>query len=267
MKIGFYNRIARNNLRKNAKLYLPNILAGMGLVAVFYIFLTLSMDNRMGDVRGGAYLKDIMPLGLVVLGILSVILLLYANSFLMKQRNSEFGLYNVLGLEKRHIGRILFWEMAYCAAFAIIIGILLGFILYKLCALFICKLLAIDSVLGFYYFSWKNIIPSAIFFAAIYLFAWIFNRIKIARLKPAELILSSQAGEREPKVKWLLLLIGIISLFGGYYISVTTEQPLRAIEMFFLAVLLVILGTYCLFITGITAFLKMLKHNSKFWQQ
>jgi putative ABC transport system permease protein len=206
-----------------------------------------------------------MPLGLAVLGILSVILLLYANSFLMKQRNSEFGLYNVLGLEKRHIGRILFWEMAYCAAFAIIIGILLGFILYKLCALIICKLLAVDSVLGFYYFSWKTVIPTVIFFAVIYFFAWIFNRIKIARLKPAELILSSQAGEREPKVKWILLLIGIASLCGGYYISITTTQPLSALEMFFVAVLLVILGTYCLFITGITALLKMLKHNSKFY--
>jgi putative ABC transport system permease protein len=265
MKIGFYSRIAWNNIRKNGRLYLPNIAAGTGFAAVFYIFLTLAMDNRMGSVRGGRYLSSIMPLGVVVLGILSVILLLYTNSFLMKQRNREFGLYNVLGLEKRHIGRILFWEMAICAAFVLAGGMALGFLLYKLCVLVICRLLAVDSVLGFYYFSWRTVIPTTLFFAAIYLFAFLWDRVGIARMKPTELLKSAQAGEREPKVKWLLLVIGFLSLGGGYYISVTTKEPLKAMELFFVAVLLVILGTYCLFITGITALLKLMKSNSRFY--
>jgi putative ABC transport system permease protein len=265
MKIGFYSRIACSNICKNSSLYLPNILAGIGLEAVFYIFMTLALDNRLGSVRGGTYLADVMPLGVVVLGILSVILLLYTNSFLMKQRNREFGLYNVLGMEKRHIGRILFWEMAICALFVLAGGVALGFILYKLCALIICRLLDVESVLGFYYFSWETVAPSILFFTAIYVVAFLLNRLRIARMKPTELLQSTQVGEREPKVKWLLLFIGILSLGGGYYISVTTEQPLRAIEMFFVAVLLVILGTYCLFITGITALLKMMKHSSHFY--
>jgi putative ABC transport system permease protein len=237
-------------------------MAGTGLVAVFYILLTLTMDDRLGSVQGGSYLKDIMPLGVFVMGALSVILLLYTNSFLMKQRNREFGLYNVLGLEKRHIGRILFWEMAICTIFVLTGGILYGLILYKLCALVICRLLAVDSVLGFYYFSWKTIIPTVLVFSAIYLLAFLQNRVRIARMKPTELLKSMNTGEREPKIKWLMLLVGIMALGGGYYISLTTEQPLAAIEMFFVAVLLVILGTYCLFITGITALLKLLKGNT-----
>jgi putative ABC transport system permease protein len=206
-----------------------------------------------------------MPLGVGVMAVLSVILLLYTNSFLMKQRNREFGLYNVLGMEKRHIGRILFAEMAICAAFVLAGGMALGFLLYKLCALVICKILAVDSVLGFYYFSWRNLVPVVLFFAGIYLLAYLANRIKIARMKPAELLQSAKAGEREPKIKWIMLLVGILSLVGGYYISVTTKEPLKAIELFFVAVFLVILGTYCLFITGITALLKLMKRTSGFY--
>jgi putative ABC transport system permease protein len=265
MKIGFYSRIAWNNIKKNGNLYLPNILAGMGFTAVFYIILTLSMDNRLGSVRGGRYLSSVMPLGVGVMAVLSVILLLYTNSFLMKQRNREFGLYNVLGMEKRHIGRILFAEMAICAAFVLAGGVALGFLLYKLCALVICKILAVDSVLGFYYFSWRNVVPVVLFFAGIYLLAYLTNRVRIAWMKPTELLQSAKAGEREPKVKWILLLVGILSLGGGYYISVTTKEPLKAIELFFVAVLLVILGTYCLFITGITALLKLMKRTSGFY--
>jgi putative ABC transport system permease protein len=265
MRIGFYSRIAWNNIKKNGSLYLPNILAGIGLEAVFYIILTLSMDNRLGSVRGGRYLSSVMPLGVGVMAVLSVILLLYTNSFLMKQRNREFGLYNVLGMEKRHIGRILFAEMAICAAFVLVGGVTLGFILYKLCALVICKILAVDSVLGFYYFSWRNLVPAMLFFAGIYLLAYLANRVKIARMKPTELLQSTRAGEREPKIKWILLLVGILSLAGGYYISVTTKEPLKAIELFFVAVLLVILGTYCLFITGITALLKLMKRTPRFY--
>ena len=110
MKIGLYSRLAWNNIKKNAKLYIPNILSGIGLTVVFYIILTLSKDERLSEVRGGSYLPTIMSLGVIVIALLSFILVLYTNSFLMKQRNQEFGLYNVLGMEKRHIGKILFWH-------------------------------------------------------------------------------------------------------------------------------------------------------------
>ena len=267
MKIGLYSRLAWNNIKKNAKLYIPNILSGIGLTAVFYIILTLSKDERLSEVRGGSYLPTIMSLGVIVIALLSFILVLYTNSFLMKQRNQEFGLYNVLGMEKRHIEKILFWEMAICAICVLVGGLLTGMLLYKLCVLLICRMLAVNSILGFYHVSPQTLIPSACFFLALYLLTYLFNRIRVARMKPVELLQSTHTGEKEPKVKWLLLLVGIASLSAGYYISLTIEEPLQALELFFVAVILVILGTYCLFLTGSTAFLKLLKRNKKFYYQ
>ncbi|MCI7098027.1 MAG: FtsX-like permease family protein, partial [Lachnospiraceae bacterium] len=267
MKIGFYSRLAWNNIKKNARLYIPNILTGMGLTAVFYIIFTLSVDNRLREVRGGRYLPTVLPLGVVIVALLSFILVLYTNSFLMKQRNREFGLYNVLGMEKHHIGKILFWETAICALFVLAGGLACGIILYKLCALLICRILAVDSVLGFYHITPQTLIPSALFFLALYLLTYVFNRIRIARMNPVELLQSTHTGEKEPKVKWPFLLIGIASLSTGYYVSITTQEPLKAIELFFAAVILVIVGTYCLFITGSTALLKLLKRSRKFYYQ
>lgn len=265
MSYGFYIKIALTNIRKNARLYLPQILTGAGLTAMFYILVTLSLDERLRQVRGGRYLPTIMPLGTVVVAILSAILVLYTNSFLMKQRKREFGLYNVLGLEKRHVGRILFWESALSSLCAIFGGVFLGILLYKLCALLICRILQVDSVLGFYHVSLTSIVPTILFFLLVYLAAFILNRIQIARLNPVELLQSTHTGEKEPRIKWVLLLIGLLSLGTGYFLAVTTESPLLAVNLFFLAALLVILGTYCLFVTGSVALLKFLKSRKTFY--
>ena len=259
MSCGFYIKMALTNIRKNARLYLPQMLTGAGLTAMFYILVTLSMDERLREVRGGRYLPTIMPLGTVVVAILSAILILYTNSFLMKQRKREFGLYTVLGLEKRHVGRILFWESALSSLCAIFGGVFLGILLYKLCALLICRILQVDSVLGFYHVSLTSIVPTILFFLLVYLAAFILNRIQIARLNPVELLQSTHTGEKEPRIKWVLLIVGLLSLGAGYFLAVTTESPLQAINLFFLAALLVILGTYCLFVTGSIALLKFLK--------
>lgn len=267
MKLGLYIRLAWSNIRKNARLYVPNILSGMGLLGVFYIILTLSMDERLSGVRGGGYIGAFMALGVGVIAPLSLILILYTNSFLMKRRSREFGLYNVLGMEKGHIGKILFWETAICAGFVLTGGLLAGILLYKLCALLICRVLAVDSVLGFYHVSLKTLVPSGMTFLGLYLLTYLMNRIRIARMNPVELLQSVHTGEREPKVKWLLLLVGMVSLTGGYCISLNVSDPMAALELFFPAVILVIIGTYCLFLTGSTAFLKMLKGNKQFYYQ
>lgn len=265
MRHGFYLKMSLTNLRKNARLYLPQMFTGAGLTAVFYILLTLAMDERLKNVRGGSYLPTIMPMGTFVVAILSVILIFYTNSFLMKQRKREFGFYNVLGLEKRHVGRILFWESTLSTLASVISGLLLGVLLYKLCALLICRILQVDSVLGFYHVSATSIVPSALFFILVYLAAFLFNRIQITRLNPLELLQSTHTGEKEPRIKWLLLIIGVLSLGAGYYLAVTTDNPLNALNLFFFAALLVILGTYCLFVTGSIALLKFLKGRKSFY--
>lgn len=265
MKSGLCLKIAVGNIKKNYRFFIPRILAETGLLACFYIIFTLAMDGRLAEVKGGEYIPTFMWMGSVVIALLSVILMLYINSFLMKQRKREFGLYNVLGMEKRHIGSVLFYESFFSSAISIILGLAAGVLFYKLSSLLICKLLAADIVIGFYFITPKTLIPAALAFALIDILTYLINRISISRMKPVELLVSNRLGEKEPKVKWLLLIVGILALGGGYYIALTTESPLEALYLFFAAVILVIIGTYCLFITGSIFVLKLLKKKEHYY--
>lgn len=265
MKIGFYATIAKNNIKKNYRFFIPHILTGAGLMACFYILLTLALDERLTKVRGGNYLPTFMGMGTAVMAILSVILILYTNSFLMKQRKREFGLYNILGMEKRHVAKVIFYEILISSIASIVLGLIGGVLFYKLCTLLICKLLNVDIIIGFYFIKAKTLIPSTIFFLILDLFTYFYNRISISLMKPVELLKSKNTGEKEPKVKWFILVIGLITLGLGYYIALTTESPLEAIYLFFVAVILVIIGTYCLFVAGSIFVLKLLKKNEKYY--
>jgi len=265
MKHGFYSRIAAENIRKNRRLYLPRILSEAGLLGCFYILLTLAMDQRLSEALGGAYLSMFMTLGAIIIGLLSFILILYVNSFLMKRRRSEYGLYNVLGMEKRHVIHVLFFESLFTSLLSVLLGLCFGMLFYKLSSLLICRLLRGDIVAGFYYLSAPTLLISAVIFFALDLFAFFVNAVSIRRMKPVELLAGAHTGEREPRVKWFLLILGLCSLGAGYFIALTVQSPLQAILLFFAAVLLVILGTYCLFVTGTTFVLKCLKRNRKYY--
>ena len=267
MRSGFFIKTAWNNIRKNYRFFVPQILTGMGLLGCFYIVLTLAMDGRLQEVKGGDYIPTFMIVGTAVIGLLSAILVLYTNSFLMRQRKREYGLYNVLGMEKKHIGRILFYEALISNTCSILLGLILGILFYKLSSLLICRLLHSDVVLGFYFISPKTLIPSALFFAFLYAFAFIVNRISLSRMNPVELMKSRNVGEKEPKVKWVLLILGVITLGTGYYISCAVKSPLGALILFFAAVFLVIIGTYFLFVSGSIFVLKCLKKNKKYYYQ
>ena len=265
MKRGFYRKIAWNNIKKNYRFFVPRILAEMGLLGCFYIAVTLALDERLREIKGGDYIPTFMAMGVAVLVILSSILMFYTNSFLMKQRKREFGVYNVLGMEKRHIGKVLLHEGLISDSVAIAGGIGVGILFYKLCSLLICKLLETDVIVGFYFITLKTILPSALFFVVVDLITYFFNRVSIARMKPVELLSSKSAGEKEPKVKWLLLVIGVLTLGSGYVIALTTKNPLQALGLFFVAVILVIIGTYFLFVSGSIFVLKALKKNGKYY--
>ncbi len=254
-------KLALSNIRKHRRLFVPYMLAGAGLVAVFFIVSTLTGDTRLADVKGGEYIRSFMGIGVMMTALLAIVLIFYINSFLMKQRKREFGIYNILGMEKKHVNRIVFCESVISALISIAGGLIFGMLMYKLCVLFICKMLGVETVLGFYYISLKNFKPVSLLFGAIYLAAMLFNMLQITRLKPIELLKSSKVGEKEPKIKWLLLLVGLGTMGAGYYISITTKNPLSAIMLFFVAVFLVIIGTYCLFTAGSIALLKLLKQT------
>lgn len=265
MKRGFFLKLARSNIGKNRRFFLPRILSEAGLLCVFYIVFTLRADERILQLRGGQYIEVFMSIGVAVMMLLSVILLFYINSFLMKQRKREFGVYNILGLEKRHICRVLFHETALSSLAAVALGLAMGTLFYKLCSLLICQLLNAEIVLGFYFINARSLALSGAFFLVLDVVAYGVNCVTIARLKPVEMLSSANAGEREPKVKWPLLVLGVLALGGGYYISLTTQNPLKALVLFFVAVILVIIGTYFLFVAGSIFVLKALKKNKRFY--
>lgn len=264
MRKGLFPSLAWQNIRKNSKFYLPYILTVIGTVAGFYIVNAIASDEGVLRLRGAAYVKLMMFLGIIIIGIFSVIFLLYTNSFLMKRRKKELALYNMLGMEKRHIAGILCYESLYVALIGIAGGLLCGILLHKLVTLALFKLLRFDVPFGFT-ISTVAIKASVILFTSIIVITLLFNLVGIRRAKPIELLKSSSAGEREPKSKWILALIGVLSLGAGYYIALTTKSAIRALTIYFLAVFLVIIGTYCLFTAISIVVLKQLRRNKKLY--
>lgn len=260
-----YFRMAVQNLKNNARFFLPRIATEAGLLTCFYIMLTLTMDKRLQHVKGGNYLSAFMGMGTAILALLSVVLMLYINRFLMRQRKREFGVYNVLGMEKRHVGRVLFFENLISSLLSVVAGLFTGMLFYKLCSLLICRLLQTDIVAGFYYVTPGTVIPTALFFLLLDFFIFLLNRISIALMKPVDLLQSRSVGEKEPKIKWVMLILGLVTLVSGYAIALVTQSPLEALAIFFLAVLLVIVGTYFLFVAGSIFVLKTLKKNEAFY--
>ena len=265
MKRGYFSRLALHNLRQNSRFFLPRIGTEAGLLACFYIMLTLSMDRRMQQIRGGNYLSVFMWMGVTILALLSTVLMLYINRFLMKQRKREFGIYSVLGMEKRHVGRVLFFENLYSSLLSAAVGLCAGMIFYKLCSLLICRLLQTDAVAGFYYITPQTLLPAAGFFLLTDFFIFLLNRISVAVMKPVTLLQSRSVGEKEPKIKWVMLAVGLLCLGTGYYFALTIESPLNTLMLFFVTVLLIIVGTYFLFVAGSIFVLKMLKKNENFY--
>lgn len=211
-------------------------------------------------------LAIILNMGLIVIGLFAVVFLFYTNSFLMKRRKKEIGLYNILGMGKRHISKVLFWETTFVGIASLIIGLLTGILLDKLVLMILMNLLAFEQS-----FEFSICIPAILFscalFGVIFLMELFYNLFRIHISKPIELLKGGNTGEKEPKTKWILTIIGIICLGIGYYIAISTESPLAALNSFFIAVILVIFGTYCLFIAVSIFILKMLRKNKGYYYE
>lgn len=260
----FYPKLAATTIKKNGKVYIPYILTCIGSIAMFYIIHSISINTGLDIMNGGKQLKMLLNLGKWVIGIFSVIFLLYTNSFLIKRRKKELGLYNILGMEKKHISKLMLYETLIIAVLTLVSGIDIGALLSKFMLLLLLKILNFDVTLKFY-ISKESILSTMLLFISIYAVMLLNNLRQIHLSNPVELLKGGNAGEREPKTKWILTLIGVVSLGAGYYIAVTTENPLSALNLFFIAVLLVIVGTYALFTAGSIAILKALKKNKNFY--
>lgn len=264
MHSGLFTRLAFTNIKKNKSTYIPYMLTCIGCIAMTYMMPFISQNPGIDNLPGSRDIKVIISLGLVVVCIFSFIFLLYSNSFLMKRRQKELGLYNILGMEKGHISKIMFLETVFTAVFCIIVGIAVGILGSKLALLFLLKLVHIPAQFGFYV-SGIGIVGCIVCFGGIFFITLLNNMRKVHLAQPIELLRGSSVGEKEPKAKWLIALIGFMCLGSGYYIAITVKSPLEAIPLFFVAVLLVMAGTYLVFTAGSIAILKMLRWKKSFY--
>lgn len=255
---GFYLKLAVSNLKKNRRFYFPYVLSCVLMVMLHFVLCNLAYTDAWESIPSNAALYMILNLGIYVVEIFAIILLFYTNSFLMKRRKQEFGLYNVLGMEKRHIGRVLFWETVFAFAASILIGLVLGILLSKLAELLLCNMLQFEIRYAVELLP-KAFLQTCAVFSVYSILILLHSLRQLRKARPVELLHSVSTGEREPKANWLLALCGIVLLGAGYWMAVSITNPVEALVWFFVAVILVILGTYCCFIAGSVAILKFLR--------
>ena len=265
-KSGFFPRLALVNLVRGGRFYGPYLLSCGMTAAMYYILSYLTRSDIVASVRGAGYLQSLMYIGVLVVALFAAILLLYANSFVMKRRRRELGLYNILGLEKRHIAHLMVWETIYCAAASILGGLAAGVLLSKLVLLLLLQVSHLPVQYGFE-ISLPAMGRTAMLFGILFLLTLVWNLAGLLRSKPVELLHSASAGEREPKTRRLLVVLGAVTLGTGYATALTVADPVSALAYFFLAVVLVMIGTYCLFTAGSIAFLKHLRNTPRYYYQ
>ncbi|CDD49592.1 predicted permease [Firmicutes bacterium CAG:308] len=260
----FYFRLAFDNLKKNAKMYIPFVFSCILTIMMYYMVSSLSMNPNMMNMIGGDVMQQILSLGIYVITVFAVIFLFYTNSFLIKRRKREFGLFNILGMEKKHLSIVIALESMIVFLVSMVLGIGIGILLDKAFYLLIAKMLNASIALGFY-ISYQSIVNSIILFLIIFVLMYLFSLIQINLSNPIELLHGDQHGEKEPKTKWLLALIGLICLGTGYYMSVSIQDPVTAFAFFMVAVILVVIGTYMLFTAGSIVILKLLRKNKRYY--
>lgn len=264
MKKGFYPKLAFDGIRKNKKMYLPYILTSIGMVMMYYIIIFLQFSQSIKDAVQSSTVSEILGLGSWVIAIFSCIFLFYTNSFLIKRRKKEFGLYNILGMDKHNLGIILFWETLIIAVISLVIGLAAGIVFSKLAELIFLNLLKSDVTFDLTVSS-QGIGLCAIIFTVINILLF-FNSLRQVRFSSAiSLVRSEQTGEEPPKGNRLLGILGILLLGGAYYISLSIKEPLQALTLFFVAVIMVIIGTYLVMISGSVLFCRLLQKNKKYY--
>lgn len=264
MKTLFYPRLAANGIKKNKRLYLPYILTCIAMVMMMYITTYLARSESIANTNRGVYAQWCLWLGIIVMTIFSAVFLFYSYSVLIKNRGKEFGMYNILGMNKRNIARILSLESTFTLLISLLGGLTAGILLSRLAELCMFRLLSIEPVGGLIVDPAAIAITAAVF-AGIFLLLLLYSFVRIGRLSAIKLLHSEKEGEKPPRANFVFAVIGAVLLALAYYIAVTTQSGLEVISMFFIAVLLVIIGTYMLFVSGSVALCRLLMKNRKYY--
>lgn len=260
----FFPKLAAGNIKKNGKTYIPYILTCILTLSMYYIVRSLSLNPGLDEMAGNNAMSFVLYLGSRIIAVFAVVFLFYTNSFLVKRRKKEFGVFIILGMEKRHLAKVLGWETLYVTLISFAAGMLAGIALDKAMFLVINKVIGGEVSLGFFV-SPAAIGETACLFAAIFLLIFLRSVVQLKGATPMGLLLSHSAGEKEPKTNWLLTVAGIVCTGAGYYIALTIRNPVMSLLLFFGAVVLVIAGTYLLFTAGSIALLKTLRRNKRYY--
>lgn len=260
----FYLKLASTNLKKNHRGYLPFLISMLFLVAINTMTQVIVNNEGMRTLPGGGSASSMFGLGHIVIMIFTVIFSFYTNSFLLKQRKKELGLYNILGLGKRELYQLMIWESFLSFFIVLITGLITGVVLSKLAFLVLRRLISVGNEFVF------QLLPESLgfvflLFLGIFFLLLLINCWQIKKTNPISLLHGSKKGEQEPKARWIIAILGLVFLGSGYGIAVTIDSPISALTLFFVAIILVILGTYCLFMAGSIALLKLLKRNERFY--
>ncbi len=261
---GLYRRLAWSGIAKNRKFYLPYLLTCIGMTTMYYIIAFLTDNEILLSFRGGEIMQTILMLGTFVIAVFALIFLFYTNSFLIRRRKREFGLYNILGMGKRHLACVVIWEAVFLAGISLAAGLLLGILLSKTAELGMVRLVAAQTD-----YRLRIEVPAIretlAVFGVIHLLILLNSLRQIHLTNPLELLRSESAGEKPPKANWFLALLGAVLLGGAYALAVSIEEPISALLWFFVAVIMVILGTYLLFIAGSVALCRLLQKNKRYY--
>ena len=265
MKKFFYPRLAFDGIRKNKRLYLPYILTQIGMIMMYYIVIFLRYGESLKGTFGEGTVSIVLMLGGWVIAIFACIFLFYTNSFLIRRRKKEFGLYNILGMDKKNISILLFWESLITSAISLFCGLVLGVALSKLAELGLVKAIGGTDISYVFYVSPTAILLTVGVFAVIFLLLFINSVRQIMGASAVTLIRSENLGEKPPKANPLLGIIGAALLIGAYITAVVITEPLSAILVFFIAVIMVIIGTYLLMIFGSVLLCRFLQKRKNYY--
>lgn len=262
-----YPKLAWQGIRKNAETYLPYLLMGILMVGVSYIMNYLTRPTLMGALSMGGTTLMVLQMGKIVISVFSVIFLYYCNSFLIRRRMKEFGLYNILGMGKGNIARVMLWETLLTALLVFAGGLLLGLSLSRLVEMALINLLHADYTVPMELFYPDGVTWVLLLFGGIYVLILLANLLRMRLTNPVALLKSESVGEKPPKGNWFFALAGLVILLGAYYLAAASQSPLEALVFFFIAVLMVIVATYLLFVSGSVTLCRMLRRNKRYYYQ
>lgn len=262
-----YPKLAWQGIRKNAEMYLPYLLMGILMVGVSYIMNYLTRPALMGALSMGGTTLMVLQMGKIVISVFSVIFLYYCNSFLIRRRMKEFGLYNILGMGKGNIARVMLWETLLTALLVFAGGLLLGLSLSRLVEMALINLLHADYTVPMELFYPDGVTWVLLLFGGIYVLILLANLLRMRLSNPVALLKSENTGEKPPKANWFFGLIGLLILLSAYYVAAVSQSPLEALIFFFIAVLMVIVATYLLLVSGSVTLCRMLRRNKRYYYQ